>query len=108
MRPPLPLLLTCGALAASPWPPSARQQAESLVARMSLNDLINLTAAEQSSPYQGTIPAQPTAPVAQLLLAALNDAALTVADAADPQTESARLIAALGTLLNGLRMPAGE
>ena len=59
MRPPLPLLLTCGALAASPWPPSARQQAESLVARMSLNDLINLTAAEQSSPYQGTIPAQP-------------------------------------------------
>ena len=52
------LLLPCAG-AASPWPASARQTAAALVARMDFASLINLTAAEQMSPYQGTIPAQP-------------------------------------------------
>ena len=54
----LPLLLGLAA-AASPWPPSARQRAEAIVAKMADVDLYNLTAAMQMSPYQGTIPAQP-------------------------------------------------
>ena len=46
-------------VASSPWPPTFRQQAEAIVANLSLTDLFNLTAAMQMSPYQGTIPAQP-------------------------------------------------
>lgn len=53
---------------------------------------------------QGRIPDQPTGPVAQLILAALNDAALSVAGAGDPRDESEKVFAALTTLLNGLRM----
>jgi AcrR family transcriptional regulator len=53
---------------------------------------------------QGKIPDQPTGPVAQLLLAALNDAALSVAGAKDAKGESVKLIAALSTLINGLRL----
>ena len=53
---------------------------------------------------QGTIPQQPTRPLAQLLLAALNDAALSVAESDDPRAESAKLFASLLTLMNGLRL----
>jgi len=53
------LALTAATHAASPWPSSARAQAEALVSRMDFESLINLTAAMQMSPYQGTIPAQP-------------------------------------------------
>jgi hypothetical protein len=49
----------CSKGTASPWPPSARQRAEALVARMTLDDLANQTAALQMAPYQGTIPAMP-------------------------------------------------
>jgi AcrR family transcriptional regulator len=55
---------------------------------------------------QGRIPDQPTRPIAQLLLAALNDAALSVAASEDPKAESVTLFAALATLINGLRAPA--
>ncbi len=55
---------------------------------------------------QRRIPDQPTGPVAQLILAALNDAALTVACSADPREESARVFTALATLINGLRVSA--
>ncbi|MEY4160280.1 MAG: hypothetical protein RLZZ136_901 [Pseudomonadota bacterium] len=55
---------------------------------------------------QGRIPDQPTGPVAQLILAALNDAALTVACSANPPKESARVFEALSTLINGLRFVA--
>ena len=51
--------LANAAWAASPWPPSARAQAAAIVARMTVDELMNLTAAMQMSPYQGTIPAQP-------------------------------------------------
>ena len=57
---------------------------------------------------QGRIPEQPTRQVAQLLLAALNDAALSVAGAGDPKVESAKLFAALSILINGLRAGASE
>lgn len=55
---------------------------------------------------QGRIPDQPTAPIAQLLLAALNDAALSVATSSEPVEESAKLIVGLKTLINGLCTPA--
>lgn len=53
---------------------------------------------------QRRIPPQPTAPIARLLLAALNDAALCVAGSNDPERESRTLFAALATLMNGLRV----
>ncbi|TVV75955.1 TetR/AcrR family transcriptional regulator [Sphingomonas solaris] len=57
---------------------------------------------------QGRIPDQPTRPFAQLLLAALNDAALAVASSENPKSESVTLFAALLTMINGLRVPADE
>ena len=57
---------------------------------------------------QGRIPEQPTGPVAQLLLAALNDAALSVAGAENPKGESVKFYAALSTLINGLRMDISD
>jgi beta-glucosidase len=47
------------ALAASPWPPSARASAEALVASMDLASILHLTSANQSHPYQGTVDALP-------------------------------------------------
>ena len=44
--------------AASPWPPSARQMAEAVVAKLSVHELANLTAARRLQPYQGTMPLQ--------------------------------------------------
>jgi AcrR family transcriptional regulator len=46
---------------------------------------------------------QPKKPLAQLILAALNEAGLSVAHAADPDQEGMRLFAALMSLLEGLK-----
>ena len=53
---------------------------------------------------QGTIPDQQTLPLAQLLLAALNEAALTVAEADEPASEGAKLYGSLLTLMTGMRI----
>jgi len=54
---------------------------------------------------QDTIPDQPIGPVAQLILAALNEAALSVACPATPREESVKVFYALATLINGLPFP---
>ena len=52
---------------------------------------------------QGTIAPQSTRTIAQLLLAALNDAALSVAESAEPRNESMDQLRALSIFISGLR-----
>ena len=49
---------------------------------------------------------QPAEPLARLLLAALNDAAMSIAHAVDPGRELVKVGAALRTLIEGLRLRA--
>jgi AcrR family transcriptional regulator len=51
----------------------------------------------------GTIAREPTAPLANLLLAALYDAGMSIAHAADPAAERQAVATALMTLVSGLR-----
>lgn len=53
----------------------------------------------------GAVDRQPVEPLAHLLLGALNEAALTIATAADPAAERARMGDALGRLIAGLERP---
>ena len=52
---------------------------------------------------QGMIADQPREPLAHLILAVMDDAALTIAHAADPEAALAEVMGAVETLLNGLR-----
>jgi len=52
---------------------------------------------------QGLVPAQPAEPLANLLQAALNDAALAIANAETPEQTSAQVTDAFLSLLHGLR-----
>lgn len=53
---------------------------------------------------QGLIKVQPPEPLAHLVAAALNDAAMSIANAVDPEREFAAVGAALQTLISGLRI----
>ncbi|MDB5447688.1 MAG: tetC 2 [Phenylobacterium sp.] len=55
---------------------------------------------------QGVIRAQPAEPLAHLVLAALNDAAMSIAHADDPDLELAAAGGALQSLMEGLRVRA--
>lgn len=62
-----------------------------------------LTAALERLVDSGLMAAQPTGPLAELILAALNDAALSIAHAADPTGTREAVAKALLTLISGLR-----
>lgn len=54
----------------------------------------------------GRVPRQPVAPLTHLLLGASDEAALYVAESADPDAARTEMIAALDHLINGLTVPS--